>query len=156
MNYKMYLLIFIMLVITFPLFSGVFPLPGRDNNNSLVLLIVEKDESVLLSGNISRINLEGQKQSEIKFGKKLWEVRYFRLASGHYNIVLPETVTMSGIRSGSPFVVSDNSIILLPVKAVVFQSSDGSVFTRIESINEEDRQKAAEDLVSYMDFSTIV
>jgi len=146
MKYKNILLAFTLVLISSLLFSNTFPLPGRNISSSLVLLIVEKDESVFSSGNIGNVKIEGIESINVKFGKKMWEVRYFRLPAGNWSAFV------SG--DSFPFNVAEHSIVLLPQKGVTYGSADGTVYTKIEDIDEEDRQKAAEDLVSYIDFTS--
>ena len=154
MNKRFFLTVHLLFLYSFLLFPGNFPLSDHNTNNSLVLFILEKDLSVSQTGNIGKLSLEGDRSIDLNFGREMWEVRYFSLPSGTYDAVIPQLEKILEIRKSYPLVVKNRSIVLSPVKAIVFQNDDGSVYTSLKNIDEEDRQKAAADLAGYINFSS--
>ncbi len=140
-------------LIAFPqiLSADNLPAPGVRQGISLLGIPTRIDPETDYSKSVN-LTVEGPRRLKLPVGTDEWDIRWYRVRTGDY-LVEPSTqiVTIDIGSSDTVIYVPPDSIVVAPYRFVLY-SIGSKPAVRIESADEEDRQKAALNLASYIDF----
>lgn len=128
-------------------------MPRNNSKETLFMLVVRMEKNLPDGTKPGYLVLDGPVKVKIKFVLKEWNTYYLKLLPGKYK------ASFSGGNSNfkniptSELNIPEESIVLFQQRlAYINNKNEASVY--FETVNEEDRQKAAVDLAEYIDFSS--